>query len=126
MDFSENLKYLRNSTQYTQKQLADYLGLSANTICEWEKGRSEPSIATIKKLSAYFDVSTDYLLGLEDDFGTRIPAPVAPTVTPAGDVLNEKEKALLRAFKKLLPEMQDFILQSAQSLSDKASAKSLK
>lgn len=71
MDFSENLKYLRNSTQYTQKQLADYLGLSANTICEWEKGRSEPSIATIRKLSTFFGVSADYLLGLEDDFGVK-------------------------------------------------------
>lgn len=120
MDFSENLKYLRNSTQYTQKQLADYLGLSANTICEWEKGRSEPSIATIRKLAAFFDVSADYLLGLEDDYGART------ITTPAGDSLTEKEKALLRAFKKLLPEMQDFIMQSAQSLSDKASAKSLK
>lgn len=117
MEFTENLKYLRNAYQFTQKQLADRLGLTANTVCEWEKGRSEPSITTIKKLAEIFDVTVDYLLGLEDDFGARV-APIAPSVN-----LSEKEKALLAAFNNLLPETQDFILKTAKSLQDGSSKK---
>lgn len=125
MEFAENLKYLRNSKQLTQKELAGILGLTANCICEWEKNRSEPSIPTIKKIADLFDVSADYLLGLEDDFGTRTPAPMSFTASPS-EKLTEKEKALLEAFKKLLPETQDFILRTAQSLSDKDRSKLLK
>ena len=97
MEFSETLKYLRNSTQCTQKKLAEYLGLSANTVCEWEKNRSEPSIQTIRKLAEYFDVSADYLLGLEDDFGARTAT--APTVM--GDNYSPEERQLIEDYQKL-------------------------
>ncbi len=125
MEFAENLKYLRNSRQFTQKELANILGLSANCICEWEKNRSEPSITTIKKIADLFDVSTDYLLGLEDDFGARSPAAMHTPALPSEE-LTEKEKALLQAFKNLLPETQDFVLRTAQSLSDRNKSKTLK
>ncbi len=122
MEFSENLKYLRNSTQCTQKKLAEYLGLSANTVCEWEKNRSEPSIQTIRKLAEFFDVSADYLLGLEDDFGAR----TATNAAPMRESLTEKERALLEAFRQLLPETQDFILRSTQGMNDSNPAKKFK
>lgn len=122
MEFSENLKYLRNSTQCTQKKLAEHLGLSANTVCEWEKNRSEPSIQTIRKLAEFFDVSADYLLGLEDDFGAR----TATNAAPMGERLTEKEKTLLEAFRQLLPETQDFILRSTQGMNDSNPAKKFK
>ena len=117
MEFSENLRYLRNSRQFTQKKLASILGLSTNCVCEWEKGRSEPSISTIKKIADLFEVSSDYLLGLEDDFGARTAASTS-SHSPRSDELTQKEKALLEAFKKLLPETQDFLLRTAESLSD--------
>lgn len=121
MGFAERLKELRNENQCTQKKLAAFLGLTPNTICEWEKNRSEPSIDTIVKLSSFFEVSAGYLLGLEDDFGARTAAPMHAATAN----LTEKEKALLKAFKNLLPETQDFILRTAQSLSDKSNVKTL-
>lgn len=124
MEFAENLKYLRTTRQLTQKELAKTLGLSANCVCEWEKNRSEPSLSTIKKLADLFEVSTDYLLGLEDDFGTRITVPVSASTQ--ADELTEKQKALLDAFGKLLPETQDFLLLTAQSLCVDANPKKLK
>lgn len=120
MEFSENLKNLRKSTECTQRKLASQLGLSANTVCEWEKGRSEPSIASIIKMADFFDVSVDYLLGLEDDFGARVVAPMHDNAS-----LTEKEKALLKAFRNLLPETQDFVLRTVQ-LSETDGAKTLK
>lgn len=116
MEFSENLKYLRKSTQFTQKKLADYLGLSANTVCEWEKGRSEPSISTIKKMADIFDVSADYLLGLEDEFGTRIPAVPAGAAGAMGDTLTAQERELLNKFRELSPGLKEVALITLRSL----------
>ncbi len=111
MEFSENLKYLRNSAQYTQKELADFLGLSPNTVCEWEKNRSEPSISTIKKLAEIFDVSADYLLGLEDDFGAR----TSPNAATMGEGANAQERELLELFRTLSPYLQGLTLETVRS-----------
>ena len=69
MFFSQRLKELRVEKNLTQKELSLYLGLSPNSICEWEKGRCEPNAETLKKLSELFECSIDYLLGHSDDFG---------------------------------------------------------
>lgn len=103
---------LRNDRNLSQKDLAKKIGVSASALCFWEKGINEPKATYLLNLANYFGTSTDYLLGLEDDFGS-------PTANVMGEssTLSEKEKALLEAFKKLLPETQDFILRTAQSFS---------
>lgn len=108
MEFAENLKYLRNTRQFTQKELSNILGLSANCICEWEKGRSEPSITTIKKIADLFDVSTDYLLGLEDDFGIRTATPSSAT---AGESLTAEERKVLEQYRNLPEQLRKLIRQ---------------
>ncbi len=122
MEFSENLKYLRKSVQYTQKKLADYLGLSANTVCEWEKGRSEPSIATIKKMAELFDVSANYLLGLEDDFGAR----TAPAPAVMGETNTAQERELLELFRTLSPYLQGLTMEAVKSWAKKGGDSSQK
>lgn len=117
MEFSETLKYLRNSTQCTQKKLAEYLGLSANTVCEWEKNRSEPSIQTIRKLAEYFDVSADYLLGLEDDFGARTAT--APTVM--GDNYSPEERQLIEDYQKLNTHSKKYLQDTLKMLLETSS-----
>lgn len=62
--FAIRLKELRQSKGMTQSQLASKLGMSSRTIASYEQGVNEPSIATIKKLSELFDVTSDYLIGL--------------------------------------------------------------
>lgn len=116
---------LRKERGISQQKLASATGLNQATIAKIEINRNEATAETIRKLATFFDVSADYLLGLEDDFGTRAPAPMSFTASPS-EKLTEKEKALLEAFKKLLPETQDFILRTAQSLSDKDRSKLLK
>ncbi len=110
MEFAKQLKDLRNSIQYTQKQLAEYLGLSANCVCEWEKGRSEPSLSTIRKLAAFFDVSADYLLGLEDDFGTR-PA-TAPV--PMGDNYTADERKIIEQYRSIPDKLKVLVRQQLE------------
>lgn len=69
--FEKRLKYLRNEKGKTQKQLATDLKTTDDSIFSWEKGRSQPSIEMIRNLCIYFNVSADYLLGLEDETGTK-------------------------------------------------------
>lgn len=56
---------LRKQEGLTQKQLADKLGVSNKAISKWETGEGFPDITMIPKLSAIFNVSSDYLLSKE-------------------------------------------------------------
>ena len=60
------LKELREEKGLSQAQLAKEMGLSQNTISQYETGVLEPNIKTIKKLCEYFGVTAGYLLGLEE------------------------------------------------------------
>ena len=66
-NFSNNLKILRKKNKLTQEDLASCLNLSSKTISSWEKGRSEPKIDMLLKLSDYFNVTLDALIkGMEE------------------------------------------------------------
>lgn len=59
---SEKLRDLRNASGITQEDLSARMNVTRQTISGWERGRSEPDIEIIKKLSQIFDVSVDELL----------------------------------------------------------------
>ncbi len=61
-----NLQLIRKERRLSQQQLADKLGVSRSTVAMWETGNSEPDLETLWKISEYFNVTTDYLLGLTD------------------------------------------------------------
>lgn len=52
-------------------KLAKDLNVSKQAVIYWCKGINEPKISYIRQLALYFDVTSDYLLGLEDDTGTK-------------------------------------------------------
>lgn len=60
----ENIRNIRIDRGYTQKQIAEYLGISQNTYSQYEVGILNYPVDVIVKLSAFYGVSTDYLLGL--------------------------------------------------------------
>ena len=63
--FSENVKRFRKERDLTQEALADYLGVSFQTISKWERGESYPDIAFLPVIADFFSVSTDTLLGVD-------------------------------------------------------------
>ena len=63
---AEKIKYLRESAGMTQSELARNLGLSRSGVNSWEMGLSIPSTQYIVELAKTFDVSADYLLGMEN------------------------------------------------------------
>ena len=66
MEFNDRVRQLREERRLTHSQIAAMLGKSEGAVRSWEMARSSPDIATIAKLAAYFDCTTDFLLGLTD------------------------------------------------------------
>jgi transcriptional regulator with XRE-family HTH domain len=62
--FSKKIKELRLKNKISQKQLAQILNISPATISRYEKEKIVPTEDIIIKTALFFEVSTDYLLGL--------------------------------------------------------------
>ncbi len=67
MTNGERIKYLREKSGLTQKDVATRLGLEPAAISKYELDMREPNIEAIKKLANMFNVSIDYLLGRTPD-----------------------------------------------------------
>ena len=61
------LKELRKENNLTQKQVAKLLNKSETGYASWEQGLSEPSINDIILLCKIYDISSDYLLDINQD-----------------------------------------------------------
>ena len=70
-NFGEKIRELRREKKLTQKELAQILDNAQSAITYWEANKQEPTISALKKLCLFFDVSADYLLGLEDETGAK-------------------------------------------------------
>lgn len=61
----KRIKELREEIKITQKKLAELVGKSPTAVASWEQGLSEPCVNDLRLLCSIFEVSADYLLGLE-------------------------------------------------------------
>ncbi|MBP3569556.1 MAG: helix-turn-helix transcriptional regulator [Lachnospiraceae bacterium] len=59
----ENIRNLREDSDKTQKELADYLHIKQTTYSKYELGKINVPIEVFIKLADYYGVSVDYLLG---------------------------------------------------------------
>ena len=64
--FQERLKETRLTSGFTQRQVADTLGIAQPSYIRYENGSSEPSLENLSKLADLFDVSVDFLLGRKE------------------------------------------------------------
>lgn len=58
------LKDLREDADIKQKEIANYLHIKQNTYSQYENGQRQLPIEFLIALAKFYDVSTDYLLGL--------------------------------------------------------------
>lgn len=65
--FGSRLRELRSNKKLTQKELGSILSISESAVGMYERGEREPSFDLTRKISNYFEVSVDYLLGRTDD-----------------------------------------------------------
>lgn len=61
------IKELRKSRGMNQEALASYIGVSQQTISKIERNTDSLSTDILIQLSEYFDVTTDYILGVSDE-----------------------------------------------------------
>ncbi len=66
ISMGEKLKELRQQKQYTQENVANYIGKTKSFVCMYESDKRSPGKDTLVKLSALFGVSLDYLMGKEE------------------------------------------------------------
>ena len=62
----DRIRLLREKHNLSQVQLAEKINVSKQSVSNWENNNIVPSIDILKKLALFFNVSTDYLLELND------------------------------------------------------------
>jgi len=105
----KNLKLLRNQKKLSQKQLAEIIGVSQQSINKYENHNIEPDINTLIQLANYFSTSVDYLIGNTEI--TNIIESVEPfnLNDDEADLIN-KYRLLDKDEKKAVKSMTDFII----------------
>lgn len=92
MMYYDILKKLRKEKQLTQEQLGKILNISTSTVSMYENGTREPDLQTLIRLSEFYGVTTDFILGLTDN-----PYPASMT---AEDILNRIIQTFTNNIKK--------------------------
>ena len=70
------LRDLREDRDLTQQTVAEYLHIRQNTYSQYENEHRQIPVEALIRLAAYYETSTDYLLGLTDEIA---PYPRATT-----------------------------------------------
>ena len=90
--FSENLKRLRTQKGLTQEKLANFIGVSYQTISKWENSDTYPDITTLPAIAKFFNVSVDELLGVNQ---AENEAEIAEQIEVYDNLTIEKSDLLL-------------------------------
>lgn len=107
------LKLLRKELKKTQTDIANVLGITVSAYGNYELGQREPDNANLVKLARYFNVSTDYLLGLSDERSPKQSIQQSSNLT-------SRESQLLSVFNSLSPSEQGEVLGFAKGLANKS------
>lgn len=104
MTFGQRLKQLMDDRNITQRQLSKELNIAASTLNGYVNDHREPDFLTLSLISHYFNVSTDYLLGIY-------------TLTPLTDIAGERDaQRLLYFYQWLNPELKLLLIEQAKLL----------
>lgn len=109
MDFGIILSKLRIDNHLNQRDLGKELGVSSGAIGMWETNKRFPDLNMLIKIATYFDVTTDYLLGLSPD---------SPSTQESvhGEQLSEDESKLLNTYRSLGSDEKQIVLGKALDL----------
>ena len=69
--FAERLTILLKDSNMSKRALARETGVSAQSVSDWSTGKIQPTAESIYIIATYFNISSDYLLGLEDESGRK-------------------------------------------------------
>lgn len=104
ISFASNLSMLRRELNITQKTAANDLQISQALLSHYEKGIRECNLDFVVKAAEYYDVTTDFLLGLSD---SRHGNSELSDLSEIQSDTQIKTKTLLRAFLYLLQKAEN-------------------
>ena len=106
MTLGQKIKKLRVDKGLTQKELADKVYVTFQTVSKWEKDENEPDVSTLRELAKLFDCSMDYLLSEDESIEEEEPevVPVPTQVENKTIVIHQKEMHVCTRCGKDIPE----------------------
>lgn len=99
MDFASRLKELLSDRNISQRDFASKIDIAASTAGNYIRGVREPDYETLKRIAAFFHVSTDYMLGVEQE---KANDPLENELLLILRMLDQDQKELLLEQGKLL------------------------
>ena len=66
MNYTERIRFLRESENRTQSEIADLLKVGQRTYCDYEKGKTRIPVDSLILLAKYYNVCMDYICGISD------------------------------------------------------------
>ncbi|OAB46573.1 helix-turn-helix domain-containing protein [Paenibacillus antarcticus] len=90
---------LRKKRNLKQSELAEEIGKSTSLVAMWETGNRDPDSKMVATLANFFNVTSDYLLGLNDDHNEDIeketPSSIRAWLRSNSNDLTQNEKEAL-------------------------------
>lgn len=106
------IKKLRQEKELTQVQLAEILDIDQTTVSKWELEKALPDTQMLIRLAKFFDVSTDFLLGISSFYYPDIIKEKTAELSPDG-------KELLDIFNALEPMHRVQVLEYARYFAER-------
>lgn len=76
MDYVTRIRNLREDSDLTQNQIAEYLGTSQTMYARYERGANEIPVRHLIRLAKYYGVTMDYICGLSNQKHNTSPTPL--------------------------------------------------
>ncbi len=92
---AERLKELRKECKISQDKLGNIINVTDTAIMKWEQNKADPTATNLKNLSIFFNVSSDYLIGLENYDGSKVDIK-SPNITPITFTPEEAKPRMIR------------------------------
>lgn len=93
--FGERVKSVRKAMKFTQVEFAGLLKVSKQTVSNWENDEALPGIELLKSIAEKCDVTTDFLLELDDRYIINIDDLPIEIVTHIQQVINDMKRLSL-------------------------------
>ena len=106
----QNLKALRDSLNMTQEEFGKSIGLAKSTYNNYETGVREPKSDFWIAIAQKYNVSIDYLMGIENPQNENQLAPTN------GDELAEDDKRIIELLHQLTPENRERVFEIIKAL----------
>jgi len=107
--FAEILSELRKDKGLTQEELSKIINTSKSSISDFENEKRTPNAEVVISLARFFDVTTDYLLGLTQNN-------LSPTVLAEEIIEGVSNGYVIKSLKVLTPEQRSAVIITIDSM----------